>query len=807
MGRFLIWCAGASPELLGRAERNRYINTGMLIVLVSLAGAGSMFVLSGYAIEGLPVSVRIGVSAFWALIIFGLDRVVATTINAGGKARGMFLYLPRILIALTIAVLVSEPLTSKVFEKEIHQQLVQEANARRPIFEREVASTQAGAIAKANEPVTTANAAITALRRKAEELRAEAAEEEKGNRSSGRGRCGPICLDLKRQAEEKDAEARKNELALPAIQGKRDADLAALQQEKDAAVNKKVDEYINTDGLIARHKALSQYVETEPTAAVIRWTLSLFLLLFELSVVVLKLTGSAYDQRLRAELRQNMKLTDAKSSAFDGKVQEYAEEEIALDRLVEREISVAQRQASRDRQLRLIEGGPWFAEWLAGVATRPRRPRRARSWRTGRGGSTPSYDPSLDPSVSGGGPANNALPPKEGDLVGGRWQLNHEIGSGGYGRVWHAVDTRNREEVAVKISKRAQDDGWWNEVRNTPGGKHMAELLGADAVNRAYSYVVYPYYQPGSLRTFCAEGAGRQRDLAWCLRILEHVVFAVAHAHSAGVVHGDIKADNILLKGGAKGRTDAHVADWGISYQVFAAGGRQRRTHWRWCAPEQVDGAMHVSGELVDLYAIGALGYWLISGRVPIERELEANNLPLDYDGRADAYHRGLGPARLDHLNPEIPIEVADLIEMWTQTDPARRGGAAQAEQAVGRALIQLNALKQHRREYTKVKLEHEIEAQRSATAIPRQQRYAGQGNGAGPVNGGGHGGTNGAYRGANGSRGGAAANGSPSGQSSGQSSGRSSGPAGGAGQQSQFAFGQEPPPSGTDGSRTPKQQ
>ncbi len=769
----------------------------MLIVLVSLAGAGSMFVLSGYAIEGLPVSVRIGVSAFWALIIFGLDRVVATTINAGGKARGLFLYLPRILIALTIAVLVSEPLTSKVFEKEIHQQLVQEANARRPIFEQEVLSTQSGDIAKANEPVTTATAEIAALRRKAEELRAEADQEEKGNRSSGRGRCGPICLDLKRQAEDKDAEARTKELALPGIQGKRDAEVAALQQGKDKAVDKKVEEYINTDGLIARHKALSQYVKAEPTAAVIRWTLSLFLLLFELSVVVLKLTGSAYDARLRAELRQNMQLTAAKSTAFDGKVQEYAEEETALDRLVEREISVAQRQASRDRQLRLIEGGPWFSEWLAGLATRPRRPRRAGSWRGGprRGGSTPSYEPSLEASVSGGGPANNALPPKEGDLIGGRWQLNHEIGSGGFGRVWHAVDTRNQREVAVKISKRAQDDSWWNEVRNTPGGEHMAELLGADAVNRAYSYVVYPYYQPGSLRTFCAEGAGRQRDLGWCLRILEHVVFAVAHAHSAGVVHGDIKTDNILLKGGAKGRTDAHVADWGISYQVFAANGRQRRTHWRWCAPEQVDGATNVSGELVDLYAIGALGYWLISGRVPIERELEANNLPLDYDGRADAYHRGLGPARLDHLNPEIPIEVADLIEMWTQTDPARRAGAAQADQAVGRALIQLNALKQHRREYAKVKLDHEIEAQRTATTIPRQPRYGGQANGTNPANGGGgRGGTNGSYRGgANGSRGGATNNGSRSGSRQHQ--------------QSPFVFGQEPPASSTDPSRTPKQQ
>lgn len=761
MGRFLIWCAGASPELLNRAERNRYINTGMLIVLVSLAGGGAMFVLTGYAVEGLPLNVRIGISAFWSLIIFGLDRVVATTVNAGGRARGLFLYLPRILIALTIAVLVSEPITSKVFEKEIQQQLIRDAEAQRPAFEREVEATQAGKKAAALEPVNTAKAAIAELRAKAGELRAEADKEEKGERSSGTGGCGPICRGLKEQAEEKDGEARQKELELPAIQGRYEADVAALDKEKATDVERKVRDYINADGLIARHKALSRYVAAEPTAAIIRWTLSLFLLLFELSVVVLKLSGSAYDRRLRAELQQNIKLTEAKKTAFDGKVDQYAAEEIELDRQVDREISAAQRQASRDRQLRLIEGSAWLADWLAN-RVKPGRPKRRR--RRGPWSMAPSGG--FDPSISGGGPANNSLPPQAGDLVGGRWQLTRVIGSGTFGTVWHAVDTRNQQEVAVKISAKQQDTGWWNEVRGTPGGEHMVELIDAGAMNNAHAYVVYPYYTPGSLREYCMTGAGRQRDLAWCLKILEHVAFAVANAHQAGVVHGDIKADNILLKGGDKGRTEAHVADWGISYQVFDANARQHRTHWRWCAPEQVAGnGGSVSGELVDLYAIGALAYWLISGKVPIERELDANRLPGDYDGRADAYHQGLRPVRLDRLNPEIPKHVADLVELWTQTDPVRRAGGGPAETAVARALRQLHALNRNRRDYAKVKLDHDAEGRRSVTTtIPKQ-----------PTNGSGYGHVNGG--GANGSA-----------------------------RQPQAAFGAQPPPTGTDGSATPKQ-
>ena len=67
---------------------------------------------------------RVAIAAFWALLIFCFDRAIATTVNFGGFWRGLGIYLPRILVALTTAILVSEPITLLIFDKEITKPVV-----------------------------------------------------------------------------------------------------------------------------------------------------------------------------------------------------------------------------------------------------------------------------------------------------------------------------------------------------------------------------------------------------------------------------------------------------------------------------------------------------------------------------------------------------------------------------------------------------------------------------------------------------------------------------------------------------------
>src|SRR5262249_38861147 len=147
----------------------------------------------------------------------------------------------------------------------------------------------------------------------------------------------------------------------------------------------------------------------------------------------------------------------------------------------------------------------------------------------------PSADPSPTPV-----PGDDDREPQPGEVVVGRYRLIDQIGSGGYGVVYRAHDLRSRREVAVKVSDRRQQSSWWTEVKHTAGGRHTAELLNAGVVNNAYTYLVYPLYQPGSLYRFCTTGAGANRDLAWCLKVVEHVLFALGAAHQAGVAHGDV---------------------------------------------------------------------------------------------------------------------------------------------------------------------------------------------------------------------------------------------------------------------------
>ncbi len=552
----------------------------------------------------------------------------------------MIVHLPRIAIALTMAVVVGEPLTLSVFAREVEQQLAADAEARRPTFERQVEQAQAADRAAAALPEELALAEIRNLRRYEASLRDEA-DREMAARAGSTPQCGPTCQGLRLEADSVDARARAKELELAYMREQRTDAIAGLDRAMAVEVDRRVADYVDDAGLFARHAALAQFEQQEPAVAIIRWTLSLFLLLLDLSMMVLKITSSAYDQRLRASLRRTLATAE--------------------------------------------ETGP-------------------------QGGA--------EDALSDTGTASTGQ-----HLIGGRWLLNRPIGSGGHGVVWHASDTRRGDEVAVKISRQAQNVGWWNEIRGTPGGQYVAEIIDAGRTGRTHFYVVYPYYQPGSLWTFCVEGAGRRRDLGWCLQIVEQVVFAVAGAHVAGLVHGDIKADNILLEGGDGGRMDVRVADWGNAYEVHTRS-EHRRAHWRWCAPEQLGGASRPGGgELADLYAIGALAYWLISGLVPIERELLANDLPRGYDGRIDAYHIGLRPIRLDVLNPAVPVEVADLIELWTQTDPVRRADEGPADTAVLRALRRIGTLRVNRPAYAEIEFIHALEMRRSAPSPPMPSR------------------------------------------------------------------------------------
>jgi len=159
-------------------------------------------------------------------------------------------------------------------------------------------------------------------------------------------------------------------------------------------------------------------------------------------------------------------------------------------------------------------------------------------------------------------------------------------------------------------------------------------------------------------------------------RVLRDVAWALAHAHGQGVIHRDVKPDNILLE--SSGRV--LVADFGIAGVVAGAGalaGGEVIGTPEFMSPEQALG--EATDGRSDLYSLGIVGYFILSGTLPFEGEKATEVLAKQVTAPA-----------LGRIAPVVPRRLAQAIDRCLSKDPADRpdGTAAFAEQ-LGQALEQ----------------------------------------------------------------------------------------------------------------------
>jgi serine/threonine-protein kinase len=214
------------------------------------------------------------------------------------------------------------------------------------------------------------------------------------------------------------------------------------------------------------------------------------------------------------------------------------------------------------------------------------------------------------------------LDPRLSTALSDRYRLERELGEGGMATVYLAEDLKHHRKVAVKVLR--------PEIAGTLGPERFAReievaarlqhphILGLlDSGNSdGFFYYVMPYVEGESLRQrIQREGA---LPVAEAVRILRDVTDALAAAHAQGVVHRDIKPENVLLSG-----RHAMVADFGVAKAVSEASGRHQITTAgvalgtpAYMAPEQAAADPHVDHR-ADLYAVGIMGYELLTGQPP----------------------------------------------------------------------------------------------------------------------------------------------------------------------------------------------
>ena len=224
-----------------------------------------------------------------------------------------------------------------------------------------------------------------------------------------------------------------------------------------------------------------------------------------------------------------------------------------------------------------------------------------------------------------------------GEILAGRYRIVREIGAGGMGTVYEGENLRIRRRVAIKIM-RAVDEPSAEliarfereaQVASQIPSDHITEVLDLGELDNGQHFIVMEYLagEPLSARV---ERLGRipPRELVGLVR---QVLQGLAAAHSVGVIHRDIKPDNVFILDEKAGQPDfVKLLDFGVS-KVRRPDNMEQLTQTgavvgtpSYMAPEQVSGGE--ASPLWDLYAVGVLLYRGLTGDVPF-KSVQLNDL------------------------------------------------------------------------------------------------------------------------------------------------------------------------------------
>jgi len=249
----------------------------------------------------------------------------------------------------------------------------------------------------------------------------------------------------------------------------------------------------------------------------------------------------------------------------------------------------------------------------------------------------------------------------------GRYSLERELGRGGMGVVYLAHEVRLDRPVALKLlptqfaTQPVFRERFLQEARTAAKLSHpnIVPIFAVDEVDD-FVFFAMAFVEGESLGERIRErGPFRPAEAA---RILREVAWALSYAHAQGVVHRDIKPDNILLEA-AGGR--ALVTDFGIARAEESqglTGVTEILGTAEFMSPEQAGGEA-VDGRS-DLYSLGVVGHYVLSGKLPIQGSSVAATLAKQLTQEAPA---------LATVAPEVPKNLSQAMDRCLAKNPEER--------------------------------------------------------------------------------------------------------------------------------------
>ncbi len=255
-----------------------------------------------------------------------------------------------------------------------------------------------------------------------------------------------------------------------------------------------------------------------------------------------------------------------------------------------------------------------------------------------------------------------------------RYSIKEEVGAGGMATVCLAEDLKHHRKVAVKVLRpelaaALGPERFLREIEIAAQLQHPHILPLHDSGEAdGFLYYVMPYVKGESLRERLAQHG--ELPIADAVKILCEVVDALAHAHEQGVVHRDIKPDNVMLSG-----RHALVTDFGVAKAVSEATGRAKLTTAgvalgtpTYMAPEQAT-ADPLMDHRADIYAVGVVGYEMLAGRPPFTGTTQQEVL---------AAHLTQSAEPVTKYREAVPPALAALVMRCLEKKPADRWQSAE---------------------------------------------------------------------------------------------------------------------------------